>query len=147
MVDHNTAIRMNHIALRMSVKSRNIQHIYNIRVFICNGNGIIFKSLIASMRLRASKNKHLVFSGNYCIRYDILPLQDLILQIFLHSKIPGFPCYHLIVAVSRKKIEIQKACLILRFLHIITDLAFTGGVLQILTPHMKISQVLIGQLT
>ena len=98
------------------------------------------------MRLRAGKNKQLGFSGNYCICYDILPLPDLILQIFLHSKIPGFPCYHLIVAVSRKKIEIQKACLTLCFLHIITDFAFTGGVLQILTPHMKISQVLICQL-
>ena len=120
MIDHNTAIRMNHITLCVSVKGRNIQYTYDIRVFICNGNGIIFKALIASMRLRAGKNKQLGFSGNYCICYDILSL-----QIFLHAKIPGFPCYHLIVAVSRKKIEIQKACLILRFLHIITNFAFT----------------------
>ena len=125
MIDHNTAIRMNHITLCVSVKGRNIQYTYDIRVFICNGNGIIFKALIASMRLRAGKNKQLGFSGNYCICYDILSLPDLILQIFLHAKIPGFPCYHLIVAVSRKKIEIQKACLILRFLHIITNFAFT----------------------
>ena len=83
MIDDNTAIWMNHITLGISIKSRDIQYIYYISVFICNGNCIIFKTLIASMRLGAGKYKHLWFSGNYCICYDILPQRDLIFKIFL----------------------------------------------------------------
>ena len=64
MIDHNTAIRMNNKTLGISIESRNIQYIYDIRVFISNGYGIIFKSLISSVSLRGGKNKQLSFSGN-----------------------------------------------------------------------------------
>lgn len=74
---------MNHITLGISIESRNIQHIYDIRVFIGNGNGIIFKALITSMRLGSGKNKELGFSGNCCIGYHIISLPDLIFNIFL----------------------------------------------------------------
>jgi len=83
MINHNTAIRMNNKTLGISSKSRNIQYIYDIRVFISNGNGIIFKSLINSMSLSCGKNKQLGFSGNRCIRYHIISLPDLIFNIFL----------------------------------------------------------------
>ena len=33
MIDHNTAIRMNNKTLCISIESRNIQYIYDIRVF------------------------------------------------------------------------------------------------------------------
>ena len=92
MIHNNTAIRMNHITLGISIESRNIQHIYDIRVFIGNGNGIIFKALITSMRPGSSKNKELGFSGNRCIGYNIISLPDLIFNIFLQSQIPGFTC-------------------------------------------------------
>ena len=83
MIHNNTTIRMNHITLGISIKSRNIQHIYDIGVFIGNGNCIIFKSLIDSMRPGSGKNKQLRFSGNCCIRNNIISLPDLIFNIFL----------------------------------------------------------------
>ena len=64
MIDHNTAIRMNDITLGISIKSRNIQHIYDIRIFISNCDCIIFKSLIVSMSSWSSKYKQLGFSRN-----------------------------------------------------------------------------------
>ena len=69
MINHNTTIRMNNKTVGISIKSRNIQYIYDIRIFISNGNRIIFKSLINSMRLRCGKNKQLGFSGNCCIPF------------------------------------------------------------------------------
>ena len=83
MIDHNTAIRMNNKALGISIESRNVQHIYDIRVFIGNGNCIIFKSLINSMGPGSSKNKQLRLSGNCCIRYHIISLPDLLFNVFL----------------------------------------------------------------
>ena len=83
MIDHNTAIRMNNKTLGISIESRNIQYIYDIRVFISNGYGIIFKSLISSVSLRSGKNKQLRFSGNWCIRNNIISLPDLLFNIFL----------------------------------------------------------------
>ena len=83
MIHDNTAIRMNNIALCISMKSRNIQYIYNIRILIGNSDRIVSKSLIVSMNPGTGKNKYLGFSGNYCIRYDIIPILDLIFKIFL----------------------------------------------------------------
>ena len=62
---------------------RDIQYIYNVRIFIGNRDRIVSKSLIVSMSPGTGKNKHLGFSGNYCIRYDIIPVLDLIFKIFL----------------------------------------------------------------
>ena len=83
MIHDNTAIRMNNIALCISMKSRNIQYIYNVRIFIGNRDRIVSKSLLVSMSPGTGKNKHLGFSWNYCIRYDIIPVLDLIFKIFL----------------------------------------------------------------
>ena len=83
MIHHNTTIRMNHKALGISIESRNIQYVYNVRVFVSNRNRIIFKSLINSMSLRRGKNKQLRFSGNCCIRYHIISLPDFLFHIFL----------------------------------------------------------------
>ena len=88
MINHNTTIRMNNKTLGISIKSRNIQYIYDIRIFISNGNCIVFKSLINSMRLRCGKNKQLGFSGNCCIRYHIISLPDILFNIFLSLEIP-----------------------------------------------------------
>ena len=81
MIDHNTAIRMNNKTLGISVERRNVQYLYDISVFISNGNRIIFKSLITSMNIWSGKNKQLGFSGNCCIRYDIISLPDLLFNI------------------------------------------------------------------
>ena len=100
MIDHNTAIRINNKTLGISIERRNIQQGYDIRVFIRNGNGIIFKSLINSMGPGRGKNKQLRFSRNCRIRYHIISLPDLIFNISLQSKVPRFPCHHLVVPVG-----------------------------------------------
>ena len=83
MIHHNTAIRTNNKALGIFIEGRDIQYLYDIRVFIGNGNRIIFKALINSMSLRSGKNKQLGFSGNCCIRNNIISLPYLLFNIFL----------------------------------------------------------------
>ena len=81
MIHHNTTILMNHITLGISVESRDVQYIYDIRILIGNGNRIIFKSLIASIDLGSCKNKQLGFSRNCCICYHITSLPELLFHI------------------------------------------------------------------
>ena len=83
MVDHHTAIRTHHIASGVSIESGNIQHVYDVLIFIGNGNGIIFKSLIASVGLRAGENKHLGISGNSRVGDHVLSAPDLLLHALL----------------------------------------------------------------
>jgi len=146
MVNHNAPIRVDNIALCISVEGSNIQRIHNIPVFIGNGNCIIFKSLVASLRLRAGKKKHLGASGEGGIHNHIRSLLNAVLQTVPQSEVAGFPAYHLIIPVGGQKIKMQKACVRLRFLDIISDFLFIRGGLQIRTPHMQVSQVLICQL-
>ena len=105
MIHYNTAIRMNHIALCISIKCRNIQNIHDISIFISYGNGIIFKSLIVSRSHRTGKNKQLSLPRNCRICYDILALLNLVCKIFLYSKAACFAGHHFIAAVICKKIE------------------------------------------
>ena len=74
---------MDDIAFCISLKGRNIQYFYNIGIFIGNRNGIIFKSLIGSIRPGTDKYKHLRFPGKCHICYEVLSLPYLILEIFL----------------------------------------------------------------
>ena len=146
MVNHNAPIWMDNIALCIPAEGSNIQRIHNIPIFIGNGNCSIFKPLVASLRLRADKKKHLGASGEGGIRNHIRSLLNAVLQTVPQSEIAGFPAYHLIIPVGGQKIKMQKACVRLRFFDIIADFLFVGGGLQIRTPHMQVSQVLIYQL-
>ena len=83
MVDHHTAIRMDHIAPGVSIEGGDVQHVYDVFVFIGNGDGIVRKSLIASVGIRAGENKHLGISGKGRIGYDVLAAPDLLLNALL----------------------------------------------------------------
>ena len=146
MVNHNAPIWMNNIALCIPVKGSNIQRMNNIKVFIGNGDCIIFKSLVASLCLRADKKKHLGASGEGGVHNHVRSLLNAVLQTVPQSEIAGFSGCHLIISVGGQEIKMQKARVRLRFYDIIADFLFIGGGLQIRTPHMQVSQVLICQL-
>ena len=142
--NHNLPVRVDDITTGSSAEGRIIHSFHHNVIAVADSNGIVGKATVDAICFGADKHQRRVLPGQDGVHHNILIIGKLLVQVALQPKIARFPTGRHIVAVVIKKVEIDKAQLLLCGFQIHLNSVIIRVTVQKAVPQMQIGDVFLG---